>query len=118
MKNHGTQNRTTASNNASPVDSPNSGGYDPGPSTQHNGYPTQELWQVESMRNDLAIEEFSEGPYGAATNESHLGKTSEWKDGQAVSGRFRDNNLISSDRRTALKEPPFDAPRGSIDGEN
>lgn len=118
MKNDETQNRSLTGNDGNTVDSPNSGGYNPGPSTQNDGYPTQELWQVESMRGDLAIEEFAEGPYGAATDEPQLGKTTEWKNGQAVSGRYRDSNLISSDRRTALKEPPFDAPRGSLDGEN
>lgn len=100
------------------VDNPNSGAYDPGPATGNNGYPTGELWQVQSQRYDLAIEEFAEGPYGAAHDEERLGKTSEWKNGQAYLGRFRDSNMIRSDRRSALDEPELDADAGTIEGQN
>lgn len=87
------------------IESSNSGGYDPGPvGEQENDFPTAELWGVQSHLYDLAVEEFAEGPYGAAHNESRLGKVSEWKPGQAVSGRFRDANMIDSDRRTAIHE--------------
>lgn len=115
QKNKGSSKHKT---NSGPIDSPNSGGYNPGPVTGDNGFPNDELWQVQSQGYDLAIEEFAEGPYGAAHNAERLGKTSEWKDGQAYLGRFRDTNMIRSDRRTALEQPEFDADRGSIEGQN
>jgi len=88
-----------------PLQSRNSGTYDPG-ARGVNGLPTEELSIVQSHVLDLALEEFPEGPYGAATDESKLGKVSEWKPGQAFSGRFRDSNLINSDRKVAMREPP------------
>jgi len=88
-----------------PLQSRNSGTYNQGAKGE-NGLPTEELSIVQSHDLDLALEEFSEGPYGAATDESKLGKVSEWKPGQAFSGRFRDSNLIYSDRKVAMREPP------------
>jgi hypothetical protein len=41
-----------------------------------------ELSTVESQRNEILQEEFPEGPYGAATNETHLGKATGWEPGQ------------------------------------
>ncbi|GLG00885.1 hypothetical protein Alches_09240 [Alicyclobacillus hesperidum subsp. aegles] len=89
--------------------SPNSGAYDPGPLDEGvTDYPTAELWQAQATTYDLAVEEFPEGPYGAATNEKRLGKTSPWLEGQMVSGRFRDSNLIRSDRLSAAHESDTD----------
>ncbi|GMA55957.1 hypothetical protein C7445_10543 [Alicyclobacillus sacchari] len=89
--------------------SSNSGAYDPGPLDEGaSDYPTAELWQAQATTYDLAVEEFPEGPYGAATNEKRLGKTSPWLDGQMVSGRFRDSNPIRSDRHTAPHESDAD----------
>jgi len=95
----------------------NSGSYAPGPMDE-TSLPTAELAIVQAHVLDLAIEEFPEGPYGAATNEAKLGKVSEWKQGQAVSPRFRDANPIETDRKVAIHEPPFDRPKGSLDGQN
>ena len=100
-----------------PITSRNSGTYHPAPYGQ-NDVPTAELSDVQAESLDLAIEEFSEGPYGAAHNETKLGKVSEWKTGQAFSGRFRDSNLIESDRKVATEEKPSHAPRGSIEGQS
>ncbi|MFM1654422.1 hypothetical protein ACI7RC_20345 [Brevibacillus sp. B_LB10_24] len=41
-----------------------------------------ELRTVESTRNEVAREEFPEGPYGASTNEIRLGKATGWEEGQ------------------------------------
>jgi hypothetical protein len=91
--------------NEQPLSSVNSGTYNPGPPTKDD-LPTEELSGVQAHVLDLALEEFAEGPYGAATNEEKLGKVSEWKEGQAFSGRFRDSNLISGDRKVAMEEQP------------
>lgn len=101
------------------VDSPNSGAYNPGPIQEaESDYPTAEVWEAQSTTYDLALEEFPDGPYGATTDAKHLGKSSDWLSGQAVSGRFRDSNLIRSDRRTALEEDEQDGPQGTIEAEN
>ncbi|MFD1674914.1 hypothetical protein [Alicyclobacillus fodiniaquatilis] len=102
------------------LESPNSGAYNPGPvKAGDNDYPTAELAGVQQHIYDLAVEEFPEGPYGAAHNAAHLGKETEWKPGQAVSGRFRDSNMIRSDRTVATEEDDFkgQAP-GSIEGQS
>ncbi|WP_067617443.1 hypothetical protein [Alicyclobacillus acidiphilus] len=101
------------------IDSPNSGSYDPGPIEEgETDYPTAELWEAQSATYDLAVEEFPDGPYGAATNASRLGKSSDWLPGQAVSGRYRDANMIRSDRHVALHEPESDAPENTLESEN
>ncbi|GMA60530.1 hypothetical protein NZD89_12990 [Alicyclobacillus fastidiosus] len=101
------------------VESPNSGSYNPGPiKSGENDFPNAELWEVQSRDYDLAVEEFAEGPYGAAHNETRLGKVSEWKPGQAVTGRFRDANMIHSDRRSATEEDHFEDPPGTLEGQN
>lgn len=101
------------------IESPNSGGYNPGPIDEgENDFPNAELWPVQSHVYDLAVEEFAEGPYGAAHDEEKLGKVSEWKPGQAVSGRFRDTNMIRSDRTVALDEPDFEEPPGTMEGQS
>ncbi len=41
-----------------------------------------ELSTVESQRNEVLLEEFPEGPYGAATDEIMLGKATGWEEGQ------------------------------------
>lgn len=99
------------------VASENSGAYHPGPSKVKE-MPTEELATVQSQQLDLMLEEFPDGPYGAATNAPKLGKSTPWREGQAVVSSFRDQNPVSSDRKVALDEPPFDAPKGSIEGQN
>jgi len=92
-----------------PVSSPNSGAYDPGPVDQgETDYPTADVAAAQAATYDLAVEEFPEGPYGATTDERRLGKTSPWLPGQMVSGRFRDTNMITSDRHTAPYEQDGD----------
>ncbi|GEO25871.1 hypothetical protein AAC03nite_16560 [Alicyclobacillus acidoterrestris] len=101
------------------VESPNSGSYNPGPiKNGENDFPNAELWEVQSRDDDLAVEEFAEGPYGAAFNAPKLGKVSDWKPGQAVTGRFRDANMIHSDRHSATEEQDFTDKPGTLDGEN
>lgn len=82
------------------------------------GQQNAELSIVQAQSQDLAQEEFPEGPYGAATNEKKLGKVSPWKPGQRSGNRFRDANPISSDRTIPLREPEADAPIGTIEGQN
>ncbi|WP_166242095.1 hypothetical protein [Paenibacillus turpanensis] len=53
---------------------------------------TTDLSTVESMRNDLAAEEFPEGPYGASTNEEILGKSTPWRVDQRPPNRFAYEN--------------------------
>ncbi|GGE07118.1 hypothetical protein GCM10011571_05440 [Marinithermofilum abyssi] len=48
----------------------------------------QDLGTVESLRNEVVPEEFPEGPYGAATNEAHLGKSSPWRESQHAAPQF------------------------------
>ncbi|MEK3881773.1 hypothetical protein [Paenibacillus sp. PL2-23] len=43
---------------------------------------------VESQRNDLALEEFPEGPYGATLLSESLGKSSPWRMNRKASERF------------------------------
>lgn len=108
--------RPGATNRDAGRDSP-SGAYRPGP-VNETGMPTSELAIVQANRNDLALEEFTEGPYGAATDAPRLGKTSPWRPGQMYSPRFRDANPIDSDRTVPLQEPPADAREGTIEAEN
>lgn len=111
--------QTTQPNHGRVVNSKNSGAYDPGPiKERENDYPNAELWQVQSHMYDLAIEEFPEGPYGAASDEVFLGKVSEWEPGQAVSGRFRDSNMIRSDRHVATAEDDFTEPPGTTEAQS
>jgi hypothetical protein len=99
------------------IHSTNSGAYNPGPIHESN-LPTAELGDVQARILDLALEEFAEGPYGATTNEEKLGKVSEWKPGQAVSGRFRDSNMISNDRTVATVEEPHNPSDSNFDQQN
>jgi hypothetical protein len=96
--------RSSESNPEVPVTSNHSGSYSPGP-LDETDLPGAELSIVQHHTLDLALEEFPEGPYGATTNEKKLGKVSEWKEGQAFSGRFRDSNPVNSDRTVVLDEP-------------
>ncbi len=99
----------------------------PGKDSGFYSYPTEmddpgqsddDVTISQAWKLDLAPEEFSEGPYGAATNEKKLGKVSKWKPGQAFAQRFRDPNPISSNRTVVFEEPPHNAPEGSIEGQN
>ena len=47
-----------------------------------------DLSTVESQRNDLAFEEFPDGPYGSPVNAEQLGKSTPWRVDQRSSGRF------------------------------
>lgn len=66
-----------------------------------NGFEKEErseaadLSTVESQRNDLAPEEFSEGPYGSDLRSESLGKSSPWRADQRPPNRFdyEDRNL-------------------------
>ncbi|MCF8563500.1 hypothetical protein LLE49_01920 [Alicyclobacillus tolerans] len=108
----------TQENNSSEVQSMNSGSYNPGPVQDNEYVPNAESSTVQAMNDDILLEEFPEGPYVAATNETKLGKTSPWKPGQVSVSAFRDSNPVDSDRKTVLHEPEFDAPEGSIEGQN
>ncbi|MCL6637254.1 MAG: hypothetical protein K6T26_04815 [Alicyclobacillus sp.] len=94
-----------------------SGAYNPGPVTGEDA-PNAELAVVQAQRNDLQLEEFPEGPYGAASPSESLGKSQAWEPGQASVSAFRDANPVFSDRKLAEHEPPAQAPRGSIEGQN
>lgn len=48
----------------------------------------RELSTVKSLHSDLIPEEFPEGPYGAATHEKKLGKSSPWRPGQHTTSAF------------------------------
>jgi hypothetical protein len=100
-----------------PVQSANSGKYNPGP-VNETDWLAEELSAVQAQQKDILPEEFPEGPYGAATTEEKPGKTSPWKDGQAVVSSYRDQNPAFSDRNVPDHEPPAEAPRGSIEGQN
>lgn len=49
---------------------------------------TTDLSTVESQRNDLAPEEFPEGPYGSDLRSDSLGKSSPWRVDQRPPNRF------------------------------
>jgi hypothetical protein len=101
---------------AEEVHSKNSGRYTIPPTSQVPG--EEELELVEAYTQDLTLEEFPEGPYGATTNEVKLGKTSPWKAGQQSIGRYRDANPMRSDRMVVQDEPDANAPMGTIESEN
>jgi hypothetical protein len=54
--------------------------------------PEPDLATVESSRNDLAAEEFPEGPYGSASPVDSWGKSSPWRDDQRPQNRFSYEN--------------------------
>ncbi|MFC4305001.1 hypothetical protein [Cohnella boryungensis] len=54
--------------------------------------PITDLATVESQRNDLAAEEFPEGPYGSAIVAPSLGKSTPWRDDQRPPSRFTFEN--------------------------
>jgi hypothetical protein len=99
------------------VHSSNSGKYNPGP-VNESDWLAEELSEVQAQQKDILLEEFPEGPYGAPTNEEKPGKTSPWKAGQADVSSYRDQNPAFSDRQVPDHEPPAEAPRGSIEGQN
>ena len=47
-----------------------------------------DLSTVESQRNDLALEEFPEGPYGSSLLSESLGKSTPWRVDQRSAHRF------------------------------
>lgn len=98
------------------VESNNSGSYHPGPIGNEDGQ-SPELSYVQSNQDDLRLEEFPEGPYGASTHPS-LGKSSPWEKGQASISAHRDQNPVDSDRTVPQNEADFDAPRGTEEGQN
>ncbi|QQE77044.1 hypothetical protein [Alicyclobacillus sp. SO9] len=95
------------------ITSKNSGRYHPAVSSDE-----MELETVQAYQLDIQNEEFPEGPYGAATNETELGKTSPWQEGQRTISAFRDQNPVSSNRKTVTDEPDWEDSRGTIEGEN
>jgi hypothetical protein len=97
--------------------SKNSGAYHPGPVNDSDN-PTSELDIVQANQKDILLEEFPDGPYGAATNAPKLGKSTPWKKGQVAISAYRDENPVMSDRKVPLDEPPSKAPKGSIEGQN
>ncbi|WP_028776822.1 hypothetical protein [Shimazuella kribbensis] len=51
----------------------------------------EELDTVIAYHSEMALEEFPEGPYGAAHNEEKLGKNSPWLPGQHTSAFTYEN---------------------------
>lgn len=65
----------------------------------------EELSLVQAHNLDLQIEEFPEGPYGAKVYlNQKIGKSSEWKPGQQVISRFKDENPAFSNRKVPEDE--------------
>lgn len=54
--------------------------------------PYTDLATVESARNDLAAEEFPEGPYGSSLRSESLGKSTPWREDQRPPNRFAYEN--------------------------
>jgi hypothetical protein len=54
--------------------------------------PYTDLTTVESQRNDLAAEEFPEGPYGSSIVNETLGKSTPWRKDQRPPNRFTYEN--------------------------
>ncbi len=87
-----------------PIESINSGSYDPGTIGNEDGN-SAELSYVAAQRDNLMIEEFAEGPYGAAEPDS-LGKSTAWEKGQRVVSSHRDQNPVDSNSKAPANEPP------------
>ncbi|WP_127585038.1 hypothetical protein [Paenibacillus koleovorans] len=51
-----------------------------------------DLATVESQRNDLAVEEFPEGPFGSSIISKTLGKSTPWRRGQRSTSAFTYEN--------------------------
>lgn len=103
------------------VQSTNSGSYNPGPvtdTTEGENLNSAELSFVQAQQNDIQLEEFPEGPYGAATDEPIEGKSTPWGPSQQSVSAFRDANPVDSNRKVALNEPPRDAPKNTLEAEN
>ncbi|WDM03075.1 hypothetical protein JI721_14950 [Alicyclobacillus cycloheptanicus] len=96
--------------------SSNSGSYDPGPIGNEDGQ-SPELSTVIKQQHDLMLEEFPEGPVGAATSPP-LGKSTPWRPGQRSVSAHRDQNPVDSNRTIPLHEPSHNAPRGTEEGQN
>ena len=103
------------------VSSINSGSYDPGPvtdTTEGAQLKSAELSIVQAQQNDILVEEFPDGPYGAAIDGPIEGKSTPWRESQQSVSAFRDANPVDSNRKTALDEPPRDARKNTIEAEN
>lgn len=87
-----------------PIESTNSGSYNPGPVTNADGF-SAELSYVSAQRDNLMIEEFSDGPYGAPETTT-LGKSTTWEPLQQVVSAHRDQNPVESNSKTPRTEPP------------
>jgi len=76
---------------------------------------------VESQRNDLAFEEFPEGPYGSSIPSATLGKSTPWREDQRSPGRFdyEDHEQHEGMTRNYPGEDVYDAavPDGNHDNE-
>lgn len=111
-----------ATHGSKSVSSINSGSYDPGPVAQDETSSarlnTAELSTVQAQQNDILLEEFPEGPYGAATDQPATGKSTPWTPGQQSVSAFRDANPVDSNRKVAIHEPARDAPKNTVEAEN
>lgn len=94
-----------------PIESVNSGSYHPGPIGNAGG-DSAELSYVTAQRDNLMIEEFAEGPYGAPEPD-WLGKSTAWESGQRVVSSHRDQNPVDSNSKVPLDEPPTEDPLGT-----
>ncbi|RIV29198.1 hypothetical protein D2Q93_01100 [Alicyclobacillaceae bacterium I2511] len=73
---------------------------------------------MRAQHNDLMLEEFPEGPYGAP-EPTTLGKSSPWEVGQAVVSPYWDQNPVETNRKRPAHERPFESrSEGSIEGQN
>jgi hypothetical protein len=95
-----------------PLTSVNSGSYNPGTISEESAA------NLDPANNDIMLEEFPDGPYGAATDAPRLGKSTPWRKNQKSVSAYRDANPLSSNRKVTEDEPPHDAPRGTIEGQN
>jgi len=76
---------------------------------QRNQY--TDLSTVESQRNDLVAEEFTDGPYGSPVDAESLGKSSEWRIDQRPPNRFDyENRELHSGKE---REYPGDQGQGN-----
>ncbi len=94
------------------LESYHSGSYNPGTISETSAN------NLDAANNDIMLEEFPEGPYGAAEDGPAQGKSTPWRENQRSVSAYRDANPISTNRKVPEDEPPHDAPPGTIEGEN